>query len=57
MTMARTLKLYRLPSSTATPGLRPMVAADVPAVTALLNAYLARYKLTQHFDEAEVAHW
>lgn len=34
-----------------------MVAADVPAVTRLLNGYLARFKLTQHFSEEEVAHW
>jgi glycylpeptide N-tetradecanoyltransferase len=57
MTMARTIKLYRLPSSTATPGLRPMEQRDVPAVTALLNGNLEQYKLTQHFSEDEVAHW
>jgi glycylpeptide N-tetradecanoyltransferase len=57
MTMARTIKLHRLPSSTVTPGLRPMQAADVPAVTALLNGYLQQFKLTQHFTEEEVHHW
>ena len=32
MTMARTLKLYKLLDAPATPGLRPMTAADVPQV-------------------------
>lgn len=32
MTMARTLKLYKLPDAPVTPGLRPMTAADVPQV-------------------------
>lgn len=32
MTMARTLKLYKLLDVPATPGLRPMTAADVPQV-------------------------
>jgi len=57
MTMARTIKLYKLPAGTATPGLRELQAADVPAVTQLLNSYLTKYKLTQIFTEEDVAHW
>ena len=57
MTMARTIKLYKLPASTATPGLRELQAADVPAVTQLLNSYLTKYKLTQIFTDEDVAHW
>jgi glycylpeptide N-tetradecanoyltransferase len=57
MTMARTIRLYKLPAQPVTPGLRPMTAADVPAVTQLLNGYLTKYKLTQHFSQEEVAHW
>jgi Myristoyl-CoA:protein N-myristoyltransferase, C-terminal domain len=34
MTMARTIKLYKLPEETATPGIRPMHQADVPQVGA-----------------------
>lgn len=34
MTMARTVKLYKLDEKPATPGLRPMVKADVPEVSA-----------------------
>ncbi|KAI8466323.1 MAG: N-myristoyl transferase [Monoraphidium minutum] len=57
MTMARTIKLYKLPPTAATPGLRPMVAADAPAVARLLNSYLRHFKLAQHFSEDEVRHW
>ena len=57
MTMARTIKLFKLPAEPATPGLRPMKASDAPAVAALLNSYLARYKLTQQFTPDEVEHW
>ena len=32
MTMARTLKLYKLPEETATPGIRAMEQRDVPQV-------------------------
>jgi glycylpeptide N-tetradecanoyltransferase len=57
MTMARTIRLYKLPAEPVTQGLRPMTPADVPAVADLLNGYLARYKLTQHFSQEEVGHW
>jgi hypothetical protein len=57
MTMARVIKLYRLPASPVTPGLRPLVPGDVPAVTQLLNSYLQKYQLAQVFSEEEVAHW
>ena len=57
MTMARTIKLYKLPAAPATPGLRPMTAADAPAVAALLNQYLGCFKLSQHFSVDEVQHW
>jgi hypothetical protein len=32
MTLARTLKLYKLPEQTQTPGLRPLKAEDAPQV-------------------------
>ncbi|GAX73599.1 hypothetical protein CEUSTIGMA_g1050.t1 [Chlamydomonas eustigma] len=57
MTMARTIKLYKLPDEPLTPGLRPIKQEDVPQVTDLLNKYLAKFRITQVFDEQEVAHW
>lgn len=39
MTMARTVKLYKLPDQASAP-LRAMTPADVPSVTRLLNSYL-----------------
>lgn len=57
MTLARTIKLYKLPDTPATPGLRPMRDDDVPQVTALLADYLRRYTLAPVMEEADVRHW
>lgn len=57
MTMARMIKLYKLPAETQVPGFRIMEPADVPQVTALLQEYLKKFKLAPHFSEAEVSHW
>lgn len=40
-----------------TPGIRFLVAADVPACTTMLNNYLSKFDLRIHFTEADVAHW
>ncbi|GMF52255.1 unnamed protein product [Phytophthora fragariaefolia] len=57
MTMTRTIKQFKLPDATATPGFRPMLKKDVAHVTALLKDYLAKFDLVQHFDQNDVAHW
>uniref|UniRef100_A0A672GFD2 Glycylpeptide N-tetradecanoyltransferase n=1 Tax=Salarias fasciatus TaxID=181472 RepID=A0A672GFD2_SALFA len=57
MTLQRTMKLYRLPDSIKTPGLRPMERRDVRQVTELLQKYLKRFQLTPSMGEEEVAHW
>ncbi|XP_075868880.1 glycylpeptide N-tetradecanoyltransferase 2 isoform X1 [Nelusetta ayraudi] len=57
MTLQRTMKLYRLPDSTKTPGLRPMERRDIPQVTELLQKYLKRFQLAPTMGEQEVAHW
>ena len=57
MTMARTIKFYKLPEEPLTPGLRPMETRDIPQVQKLLNSYLDRYSLAAVFSEEEVAHW
>lgn len=57
MTMSRTIKLYKLPDSTASPGFRKMELRDVPAVTRLLRDYLAQFAVAPDFDENDVEHW
>ncbi|KAJ4842817.1 glycylpeptide N-tetradecanoyltransferase [Turnera subulata] len=57
MTMSRTIKLYKLPDSTVTPGFRNMKFHDVPAVTRLIRSYLSQFKTAPEFDETDVEHW
>jgi glycylpeptide N-tetradecanoyltransferase len=57
MTLARTIKLYKLPETTTTPGLRPLRLEDCPQACALLNNYLKNFKLYMHFDLADFEHW
>jgi glycylpeptide N-tetradecanoyltransferase len=57
MTIARTIKLYKLPDAPQSPGIRALAAGDVPSATRLLNTYLASFSIKQHFTEAEFAHW
>eukprot|EP00928_Gymnodinium_smaydae_P053835 TRINITY_DN37741_c0_g1_i1.p1 TRINITY_DN37741_c0_g1~~TRINITY_DN37741_c0_g1_i1.p1 ORF type:complete len:442 (-),score=96.83 TRINITY_DN37741_c0_g1_i1:321-1646(-) len=57
MTMARTLKLYKLPESPQLSGMREMKEEDVPAVTELLTTYLKKFALHPEFDKDEVRHW
>ncbi|KAI8590264.1 acyl-CoA N-acyltransferase [Geranomyces variabilis] len=57
MTIARMIRLYKLPETTFTPGLRPMSPEDVPQVTALLNDYMKKFPMAPFFSESEVRHW
>lgn len=57
MTMSRTIKLYKLPDSTVTPGFRQMKLHDVPAVTRLIRSYLNQFSVAVNLDENEVEHW
>ncbi|XP_057967731.1 glycylpeptide N-tetradecanoyltransferase 1 isoform X2 [Malania oleifera] len=57
MTMSRTIKLYKLPDSTASPGFRKMELRDVPAVTRLIRNYLKQFVVAPDFDENDVEHW
>ncbi|KAL6002695.1 glycylpeptide N-tetradecanoyltransferase [Asimina triloba] len=57
MTMSRTIKLYKLPEYTTTPGFRKMELRDVPAVTRLLRNYLSQFVVTPDFDEDDIEHW
>lgn len=57
MTMQRTLKLYKLPEQTKTPGFRKMTAADLPKARKLLTDYLTKFDLAPVFSEDEFRHW
>uniref|UniRef100_A0A3P9KQC8 Glycylpeptide N-tetradecanoyltransferase n=1 Tax=Oryzias latipes TaxID=8090 RepID=A0A3P9KQC8_ORYLA len=57
MTLQRTMKLYRLPDSIKTPGLRLMERRDIRQVKELLHEYLRRFQLAPSMGEEEVAHW
>ncbi|NWT58537.1 NMT1 tetradecanoyltransferase, partial [Erythrocercus mccallii] len=57
MTMQRTTKLYRLPETPKTPGLRPMEHKDISAVHKLLTEYLKQFHLTPMMSREEVEHW
>lgn len=57
MTMQRTIKLYRLPEQTKTPGFRKMVAADCPQAFRLLYEYLKNFDLSPVYTLEEFKHW
>lgn len=57
MTMSRTIKLFKLPESTVTPGFRKMGLHDVPAITKLLRNYLSQFVVAPDFSEHDVVHW
>lgn len=54
MTMNRTMKLYRLPEETTTQGFRTMERRDVPAVTRLLQNYLAQFVVAPCLTEEDI---
>ena len=57
MTMARTLKLFKLPDEPQLPGIRVLTKKDVPAACKLLGKHLKKYQLAANFDDAEFEHW
>nr|CAG4636135.1 EOG090X055U [Eubosmina coregoni]SVE69769.1 EOG090X055U [Eubosmina coregoni] len=57
MTMQRTLKLYRLPEETKTPGFRVLEPKDIDQAYQLLNKYLSKFHLAPSFDEEDFRHW
>jgi len=57
MTMARTVKLFKLPNEISTPNLRPMKAEDVEQAHKLLEEYLAKHQLVPKFSQEDFAHW
>ncbi|XP_051872066.1 glycylpeptide N-tetradecanoyltransferase 2 isoform X4 [Pristis pectinata] len=57
MTLQRTMKLYRLPDTPKTTGLRPMEQKDIKRVQELLFNYLKQFELAPVMNEEEVIHW
>ncbi|XP_032868734.1 glycylpeptide N-tetradecanoyltransferase 2 isoform X2 [Amblyraja radiata] len=57
MTLQRTMKLYRLPDTPKTAGLRPMEQKDVKSVQELLFNYLKQFELSPVMNDVEVIHW
>lgn len=57
MTLARTIKLYKLPDTTTIPGLRPLKKEDCAQACQLLNDYLKKFKLYMQFDLEDFEHW
>lgn len=57
MTMARTVKLYKLPEQPEIPGIVPLERKHMPEVFKLVSEYLKKFKLHPHFTQEELAHW
>jgi len=57
MTMARTIKLYKVPDCPQLPGMRQMQPKDVQRVYELISGYLKKFPLHPEFTVDEVAHW
>ncbi|KAJ3515091.1 hypothetical protein NLJ89_g1978 [Agrocybe chaxingu] len=56
MTLARMIRLNKLPSKTSVPGLREMQEKDVVAATTLFNQYMKRFDLVPFFTLEEARH-
>ncbi|EYC28441.1 hypothetical protein Y032_0007g3225 [Ancylostoma ceylanicum] len=56
MTMARTIKLYKLPDTPVTAGLRPLEKKDISSAWKLLSEYLKQFSLAPVFTKKEFEH-
>merc|ERR1719424_601282 len=57
MTMARTIKLYKVPEHPQLVGMREMEEKDVQRVYELVTGYLKKFPLHPEFEKDEIAHW
>ncbi|XP_004364075.1 peptide N-myristoyltransferase 1 [Capsaspora owczarzaki ATCC 30864] len=57
MTLARTIKRYKVAEQPTTAGLRLMKAADVPSAFRVLSTYLERFAIKTVYTEEEFVHW
>lgn len=56
-TIARAVKLYKLPEELTIPGIRPMKSSDIKAIHDLLNEYLSQFDIGAWFSEEHIKHW
>lgn len=57
MTMARTIKFYKLPAEPKQVGFRSLEPKDVEIVCPMLNEYLNKFDLVPIYGADEFAHW
>lgn len=57
MTMARTIKLYKVPDQPQLSGMRKMEKRDCKRVFELVSSYLKRFPLHPEFTQEEIEHW
>ncbi|XP_033111747.1 glycylpeptide N-tetradecanoyltransferase 2-like [Anneissia japonica] len=57
MTMSRTIKLYKLPNQTKTPGLRVYEPKDAADCLKVFTDYMKKFDLYPSFTEEEFQHW
>ncbi|KAK2466840.1 hypothetical protein APHAL10511_001098 [Amanita phalloides] len=56
MTLARMIRVNKLPTATSIPGLRQAEDHDLSQLTALFSKYMERYSMVPIFDEQEIQH-
>jgi glycylpeptide N-tetradecanoyltransferase len=57
MTMARTIKLYKVPETPQIEGMRKMESKDCQRVFELISGYLKKFSLHPEFTVEEIRHW
>lgn len=57
LTMAGTIKMFKLPESPLIPGTRQMEPKDAPAVHKLLSQHLTKFPVAPHFSVEDILHW
>lgn len=56
-TETRQIVKYKLPTSTSTPGLRPMQKKDIGGMKDLLERYLKKFLMAPEYSAEELEHW
>ena len=56
MTLARMIRINKVPDTTTLPGLREMQVEDIPKVSRLFSLYMKRFGMAPVFSETEVKH-